>query len=173
MALPRILCQPSPSIQGSASSRPAMRHKTATTRSAATGTAPRPTAWHGLVRSFRSVLSLGTDVVPKLPHVPIHTLSLRDKKSLATAFAHALEPRAFKGSPHDAGMQITHRVPGILSGRRPAATLKKARSPFSQRAIGPQWAQWLVSLMAHRRLSVFACKHLRETDGPHKRSPIP
>jgi len=142
MALPRILCQPSPSIQGSASSRPAMRHKTATTRSAATGTAPRPTAWHGLVRSSRSVLSLGTDVVPKLPHVPIHALSYRDKKSLTKAFAHALEPRAFRGSLHDAGMQITNRVPQQSQRwRSPRGPAQKGPQPlFATLSIGSQWA---------------------------------
>jgi hypothetical protein len=68
-------------------------------------------------------------------HFPIQGLSFRDKKSLATAFAHSLEPVAFMGSPHDLGMQITDRFLGNLGGgRRLAATLENARGTFQQSA---------------------------------------
>jgi len=66
-------------------------------------------------------------------HFPLQGLSFRDKKSLATAFAHSLGPMAFMGSPHDLGMQITDRVLGNLSGGgRLAPALENTGSPFEQ-----------------------------------------
>ena len=76
-----------------------------------------------------------TNGVPMPHHFPLQGLSFRDKKSLATAFAHSLGPMAFMGSPHDLGMQITDRV--LSNPDRScnlAAKLKDARCPFQQRA---------------------------------------
>jgi len=67
------------------------------------------------------------------PHFPAQGLSFRDKKSLATAFAHSLEPVAFMGSPHDLGMEIADCVFGNLChGGRFAPALENTASPFEQ-----------------------------------------
>ena len=71
---------------------------------------------------------MGAYAAPLGPRSPIK----RDKKSLATAFAHSLGPMAFMGSPHDLGMQVTDRFFGNLStGRNLTATLKMPVAPSS------------------------------------------
>jgi len=61
-------------------------------------------------------------------------LSFRDKKSLATAFAHSLRPVAFMGSPHDPGVQIADGVPGDPGGGGGlAAALKNTGGALHER----------------------------------------
>ena len=78
------------------------------------------------------------------PHFTPQGLSLRYKKSLATALARSLELMAFTGSPHDLGVQIFNRCLIKLRGRTFTAVLEHAGCAFQQRPF---------PLVDHRRVN--------------------